>query len=51
MPQMAPLNWLMLFMIFFMTLIMFLVQNYFMKINSMEKKTKIKPKHMINWKW
>nr|ALO70312.1 ATP synthase F0 subunit 8 [Astenus lyonessius] len=52
MPQMAPLNWLMLFIFFTMIFIMFNFINYYMfmytpkmsKMNNYMKKT-------INWKW
>nr|YP_009000480.1 ATP synthase F0 subunit 8 [Eubasilissa regina]AHF21721.1 ATP synthase F0 subunit 8 [Eubasilissa regina] len=51
MPQMMPLNWLFLFLMFIMFLILFLIMNYFIynpnlsssKISIIQKK--------INWKW
>nr|AXS64878.1 ATP synthase F0 subunit 8 [Brentidae sp. KM-2017] len=51
MPQMAPLNWLFLFIIFMMTFIMFNIMNYFSffylpKIYFLNK-TLIQ----LNWKW
>nr|YP_010397347.1 ATP synthase F0 subunit 8 [Glycyphana fulvistemma]UQJ77454.1 ATP synthase F0 subunit 8 [Glycyphana fulvistemma] len=51
MPQMAPLSWLILFMIFCLTFILFNVLNYYCFLytpkTSMPKKTTFK----INWKW
>nr|ASM82699.1 ATP synthase F0 subunit 8 [Ceratomantis saussurii] len=52
MPQMMPLNWLMLFSFFSILLIMFNVMNYYMffnktsSISSMKTLTKI-----LIWKW
>nr|ASY97953.1 ATP synthase F0 subunit 8 [Gongylus gongylodes] len=52
MPQMMPLNWLMLFLFFSMMLILFNIMNYYMPFNKSFNKTKIKifNKSMI-WKW
>nr|ALO71228.1 ATP synthase F0 subunit 8 [Trapezodirus sp. 1 EF-2015] len=52
MPQMAPMNWLILFFMFLMILMMFNSLNffsffYFKKINLFKNK-KIQK---INWKW
>nr|WES82247.1 ATP synthase F0 subunit 8 [Archotermopsis wroughtoni] len=52
MPQMMPLSWLALFMMFSTTLIMFNITNYFSqspskKITS-KKQMKLK---QTNWKW
>nr|AML25919.1 ATP synthase F0 subunit 8 [Staphylinidae sp. BMNH 1274217] len=51
MPQMAPMNWLMLFLMFIAVFIMFNVLNYYCfmyppKTSSIKKKTT-----SINWKW
>nr|ALO76922.1 ATP synthase F0 subunit 8 [Habrocerus capillaricornis] len=51
MPQMAPLNWLILFLFFIMIYFMFNFMNYYSfmympKISSFIKKIK-----SINWKW
>nr|AML26778.1 ATP synthase F0 subunit 8 [Scarabaeidae sp. BMNH 1274752] len=51
MPQMAPLNWLMLFIYFCMMFIIFNMMNYYLftyKPNSYFYKKKI---NKINWKW
>nr|UFZ13924.1 ATP synthase F0 subunit 8 [Protochauliodes sp.] len=52
MPQMAPINWLFLFMFFSMMLIIFNIMNYFL-INpqistNFYKNIKI---NSMNWKW
>nr|YP_010146011.1 ATP synthase F0 subunit 8 [Tipula nova]QQO80814.1 ATP synthase F0 subunit 8 [Tipula nova] len=53
MPQMAPISWLLLFIIFSITLIIFNTLNYFSflpsapKILTTEKKSNLS----MNWKW
>nr|ALO76268.1 ATP synthase F0 subunit 8 [Leucocelis sp. LEU01] len=51
MPQMAPLSWLTLFIIFCITFILFNVLNYYCFLypvkTTLPKKTTLK----INWKW
>nr|ALO76448.1 ATP synthase F0 subunit 8 [Asthenopholis sp. AST01] len=51
MPQMAPLNWLSLFIIFCMTLLLFNSVNYFSFIYPIKTKTIKKAFSTINWKW
>nr|QQO80827.1 ATP synthase F0 subunit 8 [Trichocera sp.] len=54
MPQMAPLSWLILFIIFSATLILFNVMNYFSYIPSYLKKSegqKNVQSNSLNWKW
>nr|YP_010155747.1 ATP synthase F0 subunit 8 [Colasposoma dauricum]AST15004.1 ATP synthase F0 subunit 8 [Colasposoma dauricum]QQY84938.1 ATP synthase F0 subunit 8 [Colasposoma dauricum] len=51
MPQMAPISWLTLYFIFILTLFLFLAQNYFTKIDSLEKNSKSIYKSKLNWKW
>nr|ULR86964.1 ATP synthase F0 subunit 8 [Macquartia sp. 2 HNL-2022a] len=53
MPQMAPINWLSLFIIFSMTFIMFNIMNYFLYSPSSPKFNLIKNKltNSLNWKW
>nr|WKU83886.1 ATP synthase F0 subunit 8 [Claraeola sicilis] len=52
MPQMAPINWLILYLIFSLSLILFCMMNYYMitpntkKFLPMNKLTK-----SMNWKW
>nr|YP_009050544.1 ATP synthase F0 subunit 8 [Dysmicohermes ingens]AIG24333.1 ATP synthase F0 subunit 8 [Dysmicohermes ingens] len=52
MPQMAPINWLMLFMFFSLMLIFFNILNYFiinpMPINEFNKSIF---SQTMNWKW
>uniref|UniRef100_UPI0030018476 ATP synthase F0 subunit 8 n=1 Tax=Phyllothelys werneri TaxID=1661847 RepID=UPI0030018476 len=52
MPQMMPLNWMMLFSFFSILLILFNTMNYYTSFNKCTpltfKKTLIKS---LNWKW
>nr|AML26445.1 ATP synthase F0 subunit 8 [Staphylinidae sp. BMNH 1274643] len=51
MPQMAPMNWLFLFIMFIMAFLMFNFINYFCFMYSPKSKTFEKKKNQINWKW
>nr|QNG56200.1 ATP synthase F0 subunit 8 [Pediacus taiwanensis] len=51
MPQMAPLNWLMLFFFFSFIFIMFNSLNYFSFKYKIKKIHSIKKPMNINWKW
>nr|AVE15509.1 ATP synthase F0 subunit 8 [Parablepharis kuhlii asiatica] len=52
MPQMMPLNWLMLFMLFSSVLLMFNVLNFYMNINMKSHLiNKKKQTKTFNWKW
>nr|QNV49166.1 ATP synthase F0 subunit 8 [Janthinomyia sp. PH-2020] len=54
MPQMAPLAWLSLFMIFTITFIIFNMMNYFSFNSTMPKSKLIQNKNLtktLNWKW
>nr|QRW36257.1 ATP synthase F0 subunit 8 [Deronectes hispanicus] len=52
MPQMAPMNWLILYMFFFIILIMFNFMTYYMFLlkNKLDIKNKINSKKFL-WKW
>uniref|UniRef100_A0AAU7BAU2 ATP synthase complex subunit 8 n=1 Tax=Ceuthophilus sp. TaxID=3073481 RepID=A0AAU7BAU2_9ORTH len=52
MPQMAPINWFFLFVMFSLSLIMFCLMNFFSTSLStpISKKLKISTNSMI-WKW
>nr|URX54425.1 ATP synthase F0 subunit 8 [Glyptotermes sp. 16 AB-2022a] len=52
MPQMMPLSWLTLFIMFSTTLILFNMMNYYSHIpkTTTTSKNEIKTK-MLNWKW
>nr|QWY25983.1 ATP synthase F0 subunit 8 [Gonocephalum kochi] len=52
MPQMAPLNWLTLMIIFIMILILFNIMNYysFTKMSKSTQKLSLKTP-ITNWKW
>nr|YP_010022592.1 ATP synthase F0 subunit 8 [Sarcophaga josephi]QOP39440.1 ATP synthase F0 subunit 8 [Sarcophaga josephi] len=54
MPQMAPINWLMLFIIFSIAFIIFNVMNYYSFIPTMPKSNlliKTQSINSLNWKW
>nr|AXS65140.1 ATP synthase F0 subunit 8 [Cucujoidea sp. 21 KM-2017] len=51
MPQMSPLSWLLLFMIFSFTFLMFNIINYYSFLYNIKKSSKSKKKTLINWKW
>nr|WKU84150.1 ATP synthase F0 subunit 8 [Serichlamys sp. ECU1] len=53
MPQMAPMNWPILFIMFIMTFIMFNLMNYYMYLPSNFKIKNFKNLKILsmNWKW
>nr|QRV62605.1 ATP synthase F0 subunit 8 [Nectoboreus dolerosus] len=52
MPQMAPMNWLMLYMFFSLIFIIFNFLNYYMFItNNQSNKPISLNKKMLYWKW
>nr|UFZ13128.1 ATP synthase F0 subunit 8 [Ctenochauliodes yangi] len=52
MPQMAPLNWLILFIFFTLMFIIFNMMNYFITNYSLPSLTKMNlSKTPLNWKW
>nr|YP_010400376.1 ATP synthase F0 subunit 8 [Protomiltogramma cincta]UQS76075.1 ATP synthase F0 subunit 8 [Protomiltogramma cincta] len=54
MPQMAPINWLSLFIIFSMTFVIFMIMNYYVFTPYMPKSSIMKNIQMtnsLNWKW
>nr|ALO76210.1 ATP synthase F0 subunit 8 [Sarophorus sp. SAR01] len=51
MPQMAPLNWLMLFLMFCMTFMLFNSLNYYSFNYNIKSYSKKKMTYKINWKW
>nr|AWN56197.1 ATP synthase F0 subunit 8 [Colaspis sp. DPP-2018]AWN56266.1 ATP synthase F0 subunit 8 [Glena unipennaria] len=51
MPQMSPLNWLILFIFFFFMLIIFCIMNFF-SLNYNPNMNKFNMKNIQkNWKW
>nr|YP_009350939.1 ATP synthase F0 subunit 8 [Jugositermes tuberculatus]AIY61740.1 ATP synthase F0 subunit 8 [Jugositermes tuberculatus]AQP28160.1 ATP synthase F0 subunit 8 [Jugositermes tuberculatus] len=52
MPQMMPMEWMLLYTTFLMTFLMFNIMNYFMQSPQQQSKTK---KYIniskTNWKW
>nr|QVM79195.1 ATP synthase F0 subunit 8 [Tsivoka simplicicollis] len=51
MPQMAPLNWLTLFLFFSFTFLIFNSMNYFGILYTTKKDKIKKMKTSYNWKW
>nr|BAF80298.1 ATP synthase F0 subunit 8 [Culicoides cylindratus]BAF80304.1 ATP synthase F0 subunit 8 [Culicoides cylindratus] len=51
-PQMAPINWTFLFLMFLLTNLMFNIINYYIYSPKINKSTsKIKMILPLNWKW
>nr|QWB85771.1 ATP synthase F0 subunit 8 [Phlyctenosis sp. N135] len=51
MPQMAPINWLILMMMFTTIFVIFNVINYFTFSYKIKMKSTEKTKVKVNWKW
>nr|UDF83720.1 ATP synthase F0 subunit 8 [Vermiophis taishanensis] len=53
MPQMAPIKWLFLFIMFILTLILYNILNYFflIKLPSLSMYKSKLLKNSLNWKW
>nr|YP_010446949.1 ATP synthase F0 subunit 8 [Chyliza bambusae]UTM10314.1 ATP synthase F0 subunit 8 [Chyliza bambusae] len=52
MPQMSPINWLSLFILFSLTFMLFNMMNYFLIIpSSSQSKTSSKSTKSLVWKW
>nr|ALO76739.1 ATP synthase F0 subunit 8 [Strongylium suspicax] len=51
MPQMAPLNWLSLMIMFATIMVTFNVMNYFSFPYQIKQKTSLIKKTKVNWKW
>nr|AXS66341.1 ATP synthase F0 subunit 8 [Staphylinoidea sp. 6 KM-2017] len=51
MPQMAPMNWLILFIYFTLIFLLFNSMNYFSFIYPQKNSFKKKIKLNLNWKW
>uniref|UniRef100_UPI00315D759F ATP synthase F0 subunit 8 n=1 Tax=Paraclius curvispinus TaxID=3133235 RepID=UPI00315D759F len=53
MPQMAPLSWLSLYLVFSITLILFCIMNYYIFMPQVPSKSSSKKmvKNSLNWKW
>nr|ALO70256.1 ATP synthase F0 subunit 8 [Aleochara sp. 1 EF-2015] len=51
MPQMAPMNWLMLFLVFTLTFLLFNSMNFYSFFYTPKKLNKIKNIKLMNWKW
>nr|ALO71215.1 ATP synthase F0 subunit 8 [Thinonoma atra] len=51
MPQMAPMNWLVLFLMFIIAFMIFNSLNYFCFLYKPKNFTVMKTHSQINWKW
>nr|QNE85658.1 ATP synthase F0 subunit 8 [Trichina bilobata] len=54
MPQMAPISWLNLFIIFTLTFILFCIMNYYSFLPSSPQSNKLNnslTQTSLNWKW
>nr|ALO76851.1 ATP synthase F0 subunit 8 [Timarcha goettingensis] len=51
MPQMMPLNWLILFIYFIMVFLMFNILNFYSFIYKIKLSDNLKNKIKFNWKW
>nr|UTE83880.1 ATP synthase F0 subunit 8 [Trichogomphus mongol] len=51
MPQMAPLSWLLLYIMFIIIFLLFSVLNYFSFLYPVKQVPKKKSMRKINWKW
>nr|YP_010284536.1 ATP synthase F0 subunit 8 [Allotraeus orientalis]UKQ56279.1 ATP synthase F0 subunit 8 [Allotraeus orientalis] len=51
MPQMAPMNWLILFFFFFALFIIFNSMNFFSFLYTIKSEQMTKKKSTYNWKW
>nr|YP_009024415.1 ATP synthase F0 subunit 8 [Massicus raddei]AGO01997.1 ATP synthase F0 subunit 8 [Massicus raddei] len=51
MPQMAPLNWLTLYIFFFMIFMLFNMINYYSFFYTVKKDLIKKKSTSLNWKW
>uniref|UniRef100_A0AAU7BAE5 ATP synthase complex subunit 8 n=1 Tax=Parvotettix domesticus TaxID=3073458 RepID=A0AAU7BAE5_9ORTH len=53
MPQMAPMNWLIMFLVFSVTMILFSLINYFMMkvLNPSKSQNNNNKSKSMNWTW
>nr|WHM51683.1 ATP synthase F0 subunit 8 [Orthognathotermes sp. n.] len=51
MPQMMPMEWTMLYIMFLTTFMMFNIMNYFMQMPKTPTTTKTIYTNKFNWKW
>nr|YP_009906689.1 ATP synthase F0 subunit 8 [Elaeidobius kamerunicus]QLI52332.1 ATP synthase subunit 8 [Elaeidobius kamerunicus] len=51
MPQMSPLNWLSMYMLFTLLFILSVIINYYMFLYTPKMQIKAVEKKTINWKW
>nr|ARH54705.1 ATP synthase F0 subunit 8 [Romualdius bifoveolatus] len=51
MPQMAPINWLSLYMLFLLVFLIFIILNYFIFLYKPKLIQKNIKKNILSWKW
>nr|AML26206.1 ATP synthase F0 subunit 8 [Scolytinae sp. BMNH 1274292] len=51
MPQMAPINWTLMYLVFSATLILTIIMNYYLFMYQPVKFTQHSKTKNINWKW
>nr|UPX88476.1 ATP synthase F0 subunit 8 [Noterus clavicornis] len=51
MPQMAPMNWMILYFFFILTFLIMNFFNYFYLSMNLKFKSFLKKKNTFNWKW
>nr|WCL18774.1 ATP synthase F0 subunit 8 [Phthiridium sp. A GC-2023a] len=51
MPQMFPMNWLLIYIIFIIIFLLYLIKIYFSFFQKMPNYTMKMFKYKINWKW
>nr|QXE45653.1 ATP synthase F0 subunit 8 [Anthaxia chinensis] len=51
MPQMAPMNWLLLFILFSSIMILLMLINFYITIYKPKMNKKLHKSLTINWKW
>nr|YP_006576020.1 ATP synthase F0 subunit 8 [Sphenophorus sp. BYU-CO246]ACZ58547.1 ATP synthase F0 subunit 8 [Sphenophorus sp. BYU-CO246] len=51
MPQMSPLNWMSLYILFIFVFLIFNIINYFLFLYSPNQNKNFKKKILFNWKW
>nr|AOY40088.1 ATP synthase F0 subunit 8 [Scolytinae sp. BMNH 1043104] len=51
MPQMAPINWISLYMMFTIVFMMTCIMNYFMFLYLPKNTLKMKKEQKLFWKW
>nr|YP_010946781.1 ATP synthase F0 subunit 8 [Pseudoglomeris planiuscula]WGO57538.1 ATP synthase F0 subunit 8 [Pseudoglomeris planiuscula] len=51
MPQMMPMNWLILYMMFILIMLLFSIMNYYLLLNQPKGQAQNIKKKILTWKW